>query len=297
MVLSELELETWSHQGSTGLSSSSYESVRNALNVALNLASGKSFEVYLQGSYRNGTNIRGDSDVDIVVQLNSAFQYDYLSLTEEEKRRFHQKYTTEAKYLWKDFRNDVLDSLRNHYGVSSVTEGNKSIKILGNSSRLEADVVVCMQYRKYQNFDPTGNEKYVEGIVFYTTNGNVCEISYPKRHYENGVKKNDDTNGWYKPAVRMFKNIRGVLVDRGNIGRGLAPSYFLECLLYNVPNNEFQTSFQTTFYNLVNWLFRANLNSMVTQCELSNLFRGSNDRWSETAATQFIQSLVALWNG
>jgi len=297
MVLSESELETWSHQGSIGQSSSTYESVRNALNVALNLSNGKNFEVYIQGSYKNDTNIRGDSDVDIVVQLNSTFQYDYLSMTEDEKKRFHQVYKAEATYLWNDFRVDVLNSLRSHYGTSSVIEGNKSIKILGNSSRLKADLIVCLQYRKYQNFEPDGNEKYVDGIVFYTRNGNIREVSFPKKHYENGLTKNKETTGWYKPTVRMFKNIRGVLIDRNVIQKDSVPSYFLECLLYNVPNNEFRTSYQTTFCNAVNWLAQTNLSSMITQCELSKLFGLSSDYWSEDSAKQFIRSLITLWNG
>lgn len=297
MVISESELETWSHQGSIGLSSSTYESVRNALNVALNLANGKNFEVYVQGSYKNDTNIRGDSDVDIVVQLNSSFQYDFLSMTEDERTRFRQAYKNDATYLWNDFRSDVLDSLRNHYSASFVSEGNKSIKIAGNSSRLKADVIVCLQYRKYQNFEADGNEKYVEGIVFYTKNGNICEISFPKKHYENGLKKNKDTAGWYKPTVRMFKNIRTVLVDRNVIQKDSVPSYFLECLLYNVPNSEFRASFQTTFCNVVNWLNQTNLSGLVTQCELSKIFGQSSDCWSENSARQFIQSLINLWNG
>jgi hypothetical protein len=297
MVLSESELEIWTHQGSVGLSSSTYDSVRNALNVALNVANGKNFEVYLQGSYKNDTNIRGDSDVDIVIQLNSTFQYDYLSMTEEEKGRFHQVYKKDATYLWNDFRDDVLKSLRNHYDVSSVTEGNKSIKIAGNSSRLNADVLVCLQYRKYQSFNTTENEKYVEGIVFYTKNGNFREISFPKRHYENGLNKNKVTNGFYKPTVRMFKNIRGVLVDRSILQRESVPSYFLECLLYNVPNSAFQGSFQNIFVNAVNWLNQANLTGMVTQCEFSNIFGQSSDNWSEDSARHFIRSLINLWNG
>lgn len=296
MVLSELSLETWSHQGSTGLSSSSYESIKNALNEALNLANGKDFEVYVQGSYKNDTNIRGDSDVDIVVQLNSTFEYDFLSMSEEDKNRFRQKYKTEAKYLWNDFRNDVLNFLRNHYGAASVTEGNKSIKIAGNSSRLEADVIVCLQYRKYQNFDTVGNERYVEGIVFNSRNG-MHEISFPKKHYENGVKKNQETNGRFKPATRIFKNARAYLADRNVFQRDIVPSYFLECLLYNVPNSAFQGSLQQTFCNILNWLNQNDIVVCHTQDELSNIFGQSADKWSENNARQFIRAAINLWNG
>ena len=39
---------------------------------------------YLQGSYRNDTNIRGDSDVDLVLELNSVFKHDASVLSEYE---------------------------------------------------------------------------------------------------------------------------------------------------------------------------------------------------------------------
>lgn len=42
-------------------------------------------EIYLQGSYANSTNVKFDSDVDIVVQLNSVFWSDKTQLSDTEK--------------------------------------------------------------------------------------------------------------------------------------------------------------------------------------------------------------------
>lgn len=56
------------------------DSVKNALN-SNGWRSGVDFEVYLQGS--NDTNILGDSDVDVVAQLNSTY---YSNLSEDQKR-------------------------------------------------------------------------------------------------------------------------------------------------------------------------------------------------------------------
>ena len=53
-------------------------------------------------------------------------------------------------------------------------------------------------------------------------------------HYENGVTKNRNTNNYYKPIIRMFKNIRSYLVDQNIISIKAATSYYIECLLYNV---------------------------------------------------------------
>lgn len=104
MVIPEPQLEIWSHQGAVATAKRTYESIRTALQQYAALH-GKDFRVYLQGSYKNDTNIRGDSDVDVVVQLNSAF---LSNLSEEQDRLF--RFTT-AAYGWKDFRRDVIASI------------------------------------------------------------------------------------------------------------------------------------------------------------------------------------------
>ena len=54
--------------------------------------------------------------------------------------------------------------------------------------------------------------------------------------------------------VRIFKNLRNRLVDSNNIEKGLAPSYYLEGLLYNVPNDKFGSSYVDSFVNVFNYL-------------------------------------------
>ena len=79
MPIPESQLETWSHQGAVTTAKQTHESIRNVLN-SHTWQSGVNFEDYLQGSYRNTTNIRGDSDVDVVTQLNSTFKSDLSEL-------------------------------------------------------------------------------------------------------------------------------------------------------------------------------------------------------------------------
>jgi len=244
------------------------------------------YEVYLQGSYKNDTNIRGDSDVDIVVQLNSAF---CSNLSEAWNRHFG---FTSATYGWEKFKSDTLKALQNYYGCSKVSEGKKALKLI--TSYLRADVVVCLQYRKYPD-RPRSEDDFVEGMTFWVPSEKRCVINYPKLHYENGVKKHQDTNGRYKPTVRMFKNARTYLVNREDIPADLAPSYFLECLLYNVPNDKFSSNFQSTFCNVINWLLEANFSQFVCQNEQLPLFGNSPEQWSEDKARRFLQAMGKLW--
>jgi len=111
MPIPESQLETWSHQGAVTTAKATHESVRHALSASTSPVRDKNFEAYLQGSYKNSTNIRGDSDVDIVVQLNSTFQGNTGKLTEEEKKLYQAAYD-DATHLWKHFRADVLQALR-----------------------------------------------------------------------------------------------------------------------------------------------------------------------------------------
>lgn len=188
MPISESQLETWSNQGAVNSAKDTHESIRNALQSSQALRP-RDFEVYLQGSYKNTTNIRGDSDVDVVVQLNSTFYSDITALSASAASLYRQTFPS-ADYTWSHFRADVLAALQAYYGSSNVTEGNKSLKIKAGAGRLAADVVVCLQYRRYQQFWGAATP-FVEGILFFTRRENRPVINYPKLHYENGVTKND----------------------------------------------------------------------------------------------------------
>ena len=147
MPIPESQLETWSHQGAVQTAKRTHESIRNALDSHTWPIGVSKPEVYLQGSYKNTTNIRGDSDVDVVAQLNSPFQKDLSELPDYQKNLYDQAYG-DATYLWRNFREDVITALRNYFGYSAVDDtGNKSIKVAEGSNRLPADVVACMQYR------------------------------------------------------------------------------------------------------------------------------------------------------
>lgn len=297
MGVPESQLETWAHQGAITTARVTHESIRNALSANTSPVRNKDFEVYLQGSYKNSTNIRGDCDVDIVVQLNSTFKRDLSSLSETERALYERNHSS-ATYVWEDFRLDVLEALRAYYTATTISEGNKSLKVGGGSGRLPADVVVCLQYRKYKRFNSTADQEYIEGIVFYSRDNDRLIINYPKQHYANGVRKNDQSNtsGWYKPTVRLFKNTRTYLVDQGTIAEDLAPSYFLECLIYNVPNAQFGGNYQETFCNVVNWLSAADLNRFICQNGLLSLFGNTPEQWSTEAARSLVNALIGLWN-
>ena len=54
--------------------------------------------------------------------------------------------------------------------------------------------------------------------------------------------------------VRILKNLRGKLVDDNLIKKDIAPSYYLESLLYNVPSGEYRSTYQDSFDSALRWI-------------------------------------------
>lgn len=86
MAIPESQLSRWSHHGPQEASIRTHEEIRRVL-ANHQWPRGMTYDFYLQGSYWNDTNIRGDSDVDVVLELNSIFNYDATALGEYDRNR------------------------------------------------------------------------------------------------------------------------------------------------------------------------------------------------------------------
>jgi len=296
MPIPESQLNTWSNRGATESSADAYASIKYALEKSDSPVANLDIDIYLQGSYRNATNIYGDSDVDVVVQFNSTFQRDLSTLDAEQLEIYGRSYS-KATYLWEHFRTDVIAALNKHYGASKVTPDNKSIKVKTGAGR-PADVIPALHYRFYKYHYGRGSdyESFVDGIHFKDSAGKAI-VNYPKLHISNGESKNGigRTNGAYKPGVRMFKNARNRLIDEGAIPDGSVPSYFLECLLYNVPDSAWTSSPKGTFIAVVSHLLDMDLSACQCQNGRLALMGPSSTQWNADAASHFVIELVDLW--
>lgn len=307
MPIPESQLETWTNRGAVQTAESTKDAIYTALkdvgSPIKDRVTSQDVEIYLQGSYRNYTNIRGDSDVDVVVQLNSPFYYDDSALSDTQKGFFHGAFPSSSPYTWENFRSDVLSALKAYFGALSITEGDKALKVAQQSGRLPADVVVCLELRKYEYFYTLGSNKYAEGIKFFTRREPRTIINFPKEHYKNGVAKNDKTrtNEKFKPTVRMFKNARNRLVDTGKLGKDIAPSYFVECLIYNAPDDAFSGSWQSIYVSVLNELATVvcddkRYSTMVCQNQQMPLFGSTPEQWDRVKAVAFLAKLLEMWN-
>ena len=295
MAIPESQLETWSHQGAVTGSSTTYNHIKNTLEDRDSPYASKNFSVFLQGSYGNDTNIYSESDVDIVIQLNDTFKSDTSALSTYQKEIYSKAFSA-ASYTLSDFKADVLSVLTSKYG-NPVKEGSKAIAIPASVGRRKADVIVAMQYRRYHKFNGEYDQNYDEGICFYTSNYDEI-VNYPKQHRANLTTKHQSSNKWLKPMVRVLKNLRGKLVDEGMITAGVAPSYYLEGLLYNVPDFKLTSSYQDCFVNAMNWIQDdADKDKLLCANEQYYLLRDfSHVCWPRANCDQFLSAATELWN-
>ncbi len=237
--------------------------------------------VYLQGSYPNHTNIRADSDVDVVVESSNVFYHNVPGPAE----RLQYGLTNPGHYGWEEFRHEVLLALRSYYGPS-VSEGDKSIKVPRSGNRLNADVVPALLYRQYR--PPAHLRAYAEGMTFWTRKTSTQIVNFPKLHRKNGETKNSQCLSRYKRSIRMFKNAR-------NRAGSDFPSYFVECLLYNVPNLCFAVSLAATYDRALRYLEGADLRSFVCQNEQQNMIGDAPWQIDWLTAEEVVRDLRHLW--
>jgi hypothetical protein len=290
------QLNTWSHQGAVTTSSNAYASIQRALCAATAAAPVRAADVFLQGSYRNTTNIYGDSDVDLVVLSKASFHSDKSALTPE-ARRLHDATYSDATYVWRDFHADVLAALRSHFGDNAVTPGPKAITVDTGHGRLTADVVPALEFRKYATFHGATSMTAHWGMQFFDSAGNPI-VNYPKQHIDRGEDKNSQTRtgGCYKPTVRVFKNLRNFLYDNNLLAEDTVPSYFLECALHNVPDALFTGGFNACIPNILRHLWTTPSGDFYCQNGVIPLFGNGPTQWSQDGYTAFVAAAVHAWD-
>ena len=205
--------------------------VRNAIRAHRPLQERK-IEVLAQGSYRNGTNVRDESDVDICVRCSDPFFYDLppgLSMGTAG--------LIASPYTYGEFKNEVQAALESYLGGRAVNRGNKALDLHENSYRVDADVVPTFEHRRYF-VGGDGRLHFVSGTEFHPDRGGRI-INWPDQNYRNGTDTNQRTGERFKKIVRILKRLRNHMAAKGVGAAELAPSYLVECLVWNVPDEHF----------------------------------------------------------
>ena len=277
MPIPESTLSKWSrHQAATAFKQA-HVPIRKAMEEHKGLSQ-FTYEVFLQGSYKNDTNLGGDSDVDVVIRLAHKLDPDVVALTGAELQRADSHKA--AHRQWQLFRRHALRAMRARFG-DEASSGRKTLKIEKGTLQADADLVVTLRYRG--------------GIAFYLSDERRWVVSFPQQHHQWGSKKDKATSQRFKRIVRIFKVARNRLVEKKMLTKNDAPSYFIECLLYNVPNGLFAAKLAPTYSGIIDWLNTAKLKDFECQNGQVPLFGPQPEQWSVKKARAFVKALQELW--
>ena len=294
MAIPESQLEKWSTQGSITQSAATYDTIKKALNDSSSPYYLKDFSIFLQGSYGNDTNVWKDSDVDIIIRVNQAFYTDLSHLEQGAKSSFDSAYS-DGQYGFHEFRTEIIDWLTKRFG-SDVKPGKKAIFIKGNSGRRDADVLVCAKLRRYRKGSTGTDSQYDEGICFFLPDMTRV-INFPEQHRDNCTRKHQNSNLRFKKVVRVYKNMRNRMVEDGYLEAGVAPSYFIEGMLWNVPNSKFGASFEDSFVDSFNWVNESDKTQLACANDLYWLIRdGAENCWQPTDFETYISAVKKYWS-
>ncbi len=245
-TVSEDQLATWTKPafGNEDERRRNTESMIRAAISGHRLLKTLSIDVYGKGSYKNNTNVRRDSDVDVAVEYTGIIYSDYGPDTNQatvRQQRGMEPYSgpfrdAGGRTQIGEFKNAVGEALREAFGSAAVTRSNRVFTVRESSRSLAADVVPCTTYRKY--WSPS---RFNQGIRLLPDRSPGHWIhNYPSQHYENGVTKNEATSKRFKSVVRILKNLENRMVDDGV--SPVVASYLIECLVYNAPQDCFTGS-------------------------------------------------------
>lgn len=261
----------WTDVGSDATAKKTLASLRKALEE---ISADRRIEVFLQGSYANSTNIRADSDVDVVVKTSMTYSGNATEAAMHADLRSAWDDAPTATYSAADLRRDVVDALAEYYGPNYIEEKNKCIKVLKRDGYLDADVVPCIEYRHYTPQARFLSKDYIEGVLIHAQQGGRI-VNFPKEHRKNGSAKNARCNKRYKPSVRQIKRLRNEAIRLGRLDRSVAPGYLLECMVYNAPTSVFKPNDSARLREIVSWLTAADL-AGFSSCDRVHTLFGSD---------------------
>ena len=296
MAIPNKQLETWSHQGAITGSATTYKTIKNVLEAPDTPFADKKFSVFLQGSYGNNTNIYAESDVDIVIELESCFYHNKTSLPSDDQTAFETAYQGKVEYDLGSFKADVLEAVIDEFG-DDATEGTKAIRVDANGNRRKADIIVAASYHHYYKFKSATNESHIEGICFFNSSGERIP-NFPKQHRENLTARHQASKTMVKPLIRIMKNLRSKLIEDDLLGEGIAPSYFIEGLIYNAPLDCFTGNYDDMLLKILNWLFETKDRSNW-ECANGHYYllrEKTPNCWPAADCEQFVSAAIKLWN-
>ena len=193
--------------------------------------------VFAKGSYKNNTNVRRDSDVDVAVHYTGIVFFDYQGGVSEDqawRQRGIEPYAGSLRdsggsFDIDGFKDSIGEALAGAFGKNAVERSNKVFTVREGSRSLAADVVPCVTHD--QHFSPSGYHRGIQLLA--DRKPRLSVVNYPEQHYKRSVEKNKATSLRFKSVGRILKNLENQMV--ANRDTPELASYLIECLAFNCP--------------------------------------------------------------
>lgn len=304
MAIFEEDLFYLSKKSSEPYFEETFDFYKNCIKTALNNIKEKfdffdedDVKIYVQGSYKNGTMVDELAKLELVVEfgLNSFGPIDRTPVLKLKTFwSWVQKDLTKKRIV--TFKPNIhlalikklmLESLIQSTHNEGIYNNSKSIFIPAHAGiKIPCEILPCYTL---------SDSKDCQSVIIYDSFIDKNVAAFPRLHCEHLAEKDKATNGQFIKMVRIFRNIRDILVSNQVIDEKFAPSYFIECLLYNVPNKLFEGKFQSSMLKILNYLANCNLSKFVCAHNQFKMFGNNSDAWTTYKARSFINLIIQIW--
>ncbi len=253
--------------------------------------------VYAKGSYRNNTNVRRDSDVDVAVEytgINFPTYADSVDPAHIDRALRLVPYTgplvdATGGTNMSLFKDAIGEALTGAFGSSAVTRHNKVFTVRESSRSLAADVVPCATHVHYWSVtsSATGIRLLPDRPTWHRVD------NYPQQHYTNGVAKNEDTQRRYKRVVRILKSLENRMVTDGV--SPVVPGYLVECLVYGAADRCFsEDSWGSRVREVLTYIWKdtedAECEARWLEVNRVKLLFHPTQKWTRQSARDFVRA-------
>jgi len=249
--------------------------------------------IYLQGSYACKTNTKFQSKIEVIVEINKTNEYDYDTMKFEDLK-FRDNFFVDFNHYFdvSRFKQVLAEELRKLLGIKPIL-GTTTILIPAFGTMQHAvDVFPCF---KYKYFYPDGGS--IRCKLVHDQKLDEHFLMFTNLHTNNGNLKDSMTKGNFKRMVRLMKNLVAISA-REDRNLRLVRGYYIECLLYNVPNEMYfakDDKLLNVFLKVINWLNFARIDDFVCQNQVWSLWGDADGFWDKHSARQFINDVIEFY--
>jgi len=268
------------------------KAVKKMAKQTKNVVSEKTVDIYIHGSYANNTNIFFPSNLEICVELKVK-PYAY-RLTDNYYVQHELEFTPKA------FREMLFETLFEI--IAPNCDQNDKCIIMEKFGKLRhtVEITPCISF-EYTEV----NGALFKGVILHDTTKHADIATFPKLHAKNGQTKDIMCEGNFRRIVRLFKSLAAV--HSRETGAPMVRGYFIECLLFNVPDTLFRGSasgpspqlekdiLQEIFLKVLNYLMHANIDGFVCQNLVWQLFGTAAEFWNPADAHRFISAMKLMY--